>query len=386
MAFLVFCLLFLLFFAAHFALASRGWGLMRGIASTEVDMQYVRQEDYFAQSFRRYVRKWLTSLPRKVNETTGIRSYEKGPERILVTKTVQYPANQKEDNVIIVEGSFGCGGNCQFTKELLVRQDCAIGGGTRLQALAADGDLTLGPGATVARWLDSRGKLTLGENCTVASRVTSRSAIEFLPGARALSFFAPELYTEGRLEELPPGVPAPRRVLQIPHAGAGKEAGFGYDPSRLFAMGGGTFLYDGDLNLSVPVRVTYALVVRGAFVCPQESLIESDIKASGRIQIGPGSVVRGNLVSDGDLVLRPDVYFQGLLQAEGHVTLGHGCRGIRKLRPVAVYGRQGVQVQSNVVIHGKVASAKWVEAVSTPAAWLDADKFWLTAAARREGL
>jgi len=371
MAFLLFTIGFCAIFYLHFAVAHRAWRRIKGRQSAELDMDYVRLEDYFGQSFRTKLAGWMKTLPKATNGSTGLRVFDKGNERIFVAGGAQYPAGRKEKEILVIEGDFNCGRNCDFEKELMVKGNCSIGPDTQLQALAVDGTLHVGEGARVRRWVDAVKELTVGKDAVVKSRVTSRTSIELMPGSQALSLFAPEVFTEGRFEnglqiELTPAV-----IAQLPHLEKDAKAAHGYDPAKLFSMGGNTYLYNGNLHLSAPLHLRAAFVVRGDFSCPKESLLEADLKAYGSISIGAASVVKGNLTAGGDMALKPNCYFQGLLHAGGAMRLSHGVRGLRDKTPVAAYAAGVVTVESNVVVNGKLASGQRVVAVSTPVAWLE---------------
>jgi predicted acyltransferase (DUF342 family) len=371
MAFLLFALLFCAVFYLHFSVAHRAWRQIRGRNSAELDMAYVRMEDYFGHSFRAKLAEWRRYLPRASSSTSGLQVYDKGAERIFVAGAAEYPAGRRESGILVIEGDFSCGEHCEFEKELMVKGDCRIGDDTRLQAIAVDGALHLGSGSQVRRWVDAVRHVTLSSDAVVRSRVTSRTAIEFLPGASALSLFAPEVFTEGRHETRLEIEVAPPVIVQVPHSGSGGEAAHGYDPALTYSLGANTYLYNGDLRLSAPLHLRANLVVRGDFSCPKESLLEGDLKAHGGITIGPASVVKGNLVAGGDLILKPNAYFQGVLHAGGAMRLSRGVRGLREQAPVAAYAAGVLTVESNVVVNGKVASAHRVVAVSTPVAWLE---------------
>lgn len=371
MAFLLFSLVFLAVFYLHFALAHRAWLMIRGKQSAELDMSYVRLEDFFGQSFRAKLAGWLKSTPPQQSSTAALRVFDRGNERIFVANGASYPAGRRETEVLVIEGDFTCGGDCSFERELMVKGDCAIGPDTQLQAVAVDGSLNLAEGAYVRRWVDAARHLTLGPDVRVESRVTSRSSIEFLPGAKALSLFAPEIFTEGRHDAKLRVEIAPASIVQIPHPDSLKEPAHGYDPKKLFAMGGGTYLYDGDLRVSAPLHVTAPLVIRGSLACINESLFEKDVKAHGNVAIGAASVLKGNFVAGGEMKLGPNTYFQGLLHAGGPLRLARGVRGLREKLPVAAYAGGALIVESNVVVNGKLASARYVAAISTPVAWLE---------------
>jgi len=371
MAFLLFSLFFCAVFYLHFSMAHRAWRKIKGRESAELDMGYVRMEDYFGQSFRAKLAVWIKTLPRATNSSTGLQVFDKGNERIFVAGGAQYPAGRKEREILVIEGDFACGRDCDFEKEVMVKGNCAIGPDTQMQALAVDGTLHLGQGSRVRRWADAVKHLTVGQDTVVASRVTSRTSIEFLPGAQALSLFAPEVFTEGRHENELQIEVAPASVAQLPHLDKDAKAMHGYDPAKLFSMGGNTFLYNGDLHLTAPLHLRAPFVVRGNFSCPKESLLEADVKAYGSIAIGAASVVKGNLTAGRDIILKPNTYFQGLLHAGAAMRLSRGVRGLRDKLPVAAYAAGVMTVESNVVVNGKLASAQRVVALSTPVAWLE---------------
>jgi hypothetical protein len=375
MAFLIFSAIFLVIFYLHFSLAHRAWLVIRGKQSSELDMGYVRLEDYFGQSFRRKLKHWLATLPAANNSTAGLRVYDHGQERIYVAPAVQYPSGRVEKEILVTEGAFSCGANCDFRNELMVKGDGVVGEGTSLQAVAADGALELGEGVTVRRWVDAAGRLTIGADTAIHSRATSRTAIEFLPGAYAQSLFAPEIATEGRNDDSIALSATATALVQIPHrASESARAQNGFDPAKLFSMGGGTYFYEGNLDVTAPLHLRAPLVVRGHFSCGKESLLEADLKAHGNITVGAASVVKGNLVASGNLLLKPDVYFQALLQAGGEMRLSFGVRGLREKLPVAAHATRALTLESNIVINGKVSSAHRVIAISTPMAWLQPNK------------
>ena len=374
MQFFLFALFFCAIFYLHFSIAHRAWRQIKGRQSAELYMGYVRMEDYFGQSFRAKLSGWIKTLPRAANSSAALRVFDKGNERIFVAGAAQYPAGRKEREILVIEGDFQCGRDCDFEKELMVKGDCTIGPDTQMQALAVDGTLNVGEGVRVRRWVDAVKHLTVGADAVITSRVTSRTSIEFMPGAQALSLFAPEIFTEGRHESELQIEMAPSTIVQLPHLDKAATAANGYDPAKLFSMGGNTFLYNGNLHLSAPLHLRAAFVVQGDFSCPKESLLEADLKASGSINVGAASVVKGNLVAGGDLVLKPNTYFQGLLHSGGAMRLSRGVRGLRETLPVAAYAAGIVTVESNVVVNGKLASGQRVVAVSTPVAWLEGSR------------
>src|SRR5437762_2612389 len=141
----------------HFFFSHLQWRRVKGEQPADVDPSYVKREDYFAQSFRSKVKNWL-ELPDAIPAVAGSRTISKGSERIRVSQRVQLGNSARCDDILIVEGDFDCGAESQLSREIYASGRAEIGSGSRLQAIAADQDLTLGSEVIVSRWVDSAGE------------------------------------------------------------------------------------------------------------------------------------------------------------------------------------------------------------------------------------
>ncbi len=368
MLFALFSIFFIGLLYSHFALAHSVWTEGRGRNSAELDMDYVRIENYFGRSFRSKVQQWL-QLPYEESMAGAMRVIDRGVEKVIVAGKGMFPDGRRERLAMILQSDFNCGPDCIFERELMVSRDALVGQGTHLQALACDGAAKLERGVTVMRWLDVAGPLEMQADCKVMSKVCSRHSIYFGPGSEALSLFAPEIETEGRLQTSTQNLPEVREVVLIPHAANVTEPVHGYDPKLLYSMGAGSYLYNGSLKLTAPLHVRAPLVVNGNVETMEGSMIEADMKVKGFVKIGGMSMIKGNLVSDGAMEIGSGSFFQGVLHAGGDIVLRHGVRGLGPA-PVVAYASQMLMVESDVVVRGKLAAGGKVKSVSSPVAWL----------------
>jgi hypothetical protein len=240
--------------------------------------------------------------------------------------------------------------------------NAAIGAGTQMQSVAADGSLVLEDGVWVARWADSEGDMRVGARCRIGARVTSRKAIHLGTDAQMLSAFAPLVSTTGwdgsmngagrpeaagLLELGPPeGSPPAEDALQ----------GAGIEPSKLTRLGPQCWSYAGDFRPRVPIRLSAGLVVKGQCDLPSGSVVSGDIKAHEGLFAGDSSICDGNLVSRADICLGKGCQFAGVIHAGGSVLLSSGTRGLLKKDMVAVYAWENLCVETNVAVNGKLAS------------------------------
>jgi hypothetical protein len=349
----------------HFYFAHMSWKRARGKETEDIDPSYVRLEDYFGQSFRTKLKAW-SELP-AVALTGGVRTIQKNGERIRVSPSLRLTDRAQSDDILAIQGNFSCGAASQLGREIHATGNATIGLGSRLQAIAADGDLTLDPEVEVARWVDSWGELHLGRNCVVHSRATARKSAFLAVGVQARSVFAPEVITAPGAIDDSPYPTAQGEILQIPPpADADRNAlrQMGLDVAKLTPLGSACWIYTGSLRPTGPVHVTTQLVVKGDCSIPAGSVLEDDLKASHNLFIGAGAECKGNLVSGKSLGVGPGVHFGGMIHAAGEILLSHGARGDSAKGPVAVDAGSWLYVEQGVIVRGKLASGESVRVVA----------------------
>lgn len=362
--FLLFSIAVFLIYYLHFVVAQRAWRRLKGVQSNEIDLHYVRVEDYFGKSFRAKMQDWM-ELPALESSTANLREIEKGNEKLFVAPVAAYPDSIRESGILAVEDTFTCGANCRFLREIYAKQSADIGVNSKLQAIAVDGDLTLRQGVEVVRWVDARGVLDIRDRCRVGARATSTGKIRLGLDSRCLSLFAPEIETQGRQEAVV--------SLQLARAGSilipppENEDGTlaeqdGINLKKLHRMSADTWIYEGDLEFQEPVHLRANLVVMGKFVCGEASLLEGDVRAR-TIEVGAVSLCKGNLVAERELLLGRRATFQGVLHAGGMMRLARGVRGFNVAHPVVAFSGARLAVEPNVVVNGKLSSNEYVQAV-----------------------
>ena len=356
---------------AHFLVAYRAWQASRGEEFSDIDPDYVRIEDYFARSFRSKLTEWLR-LPVQATEPGGIRIIRKGHELIRVSGALEHPCRSRLDDIQVVRGAFRCGPGCTFTREIYAYADASIGAETRLQAIAADGNLTLGAGVRVARWVDCVGDLEVGTNSVVGARATAGKLVRLCRGAQVGSAYAPVVSTallDDTGDAGMPELPTPTLAWPAPVAGTapgGRSAGL--DAKRLSPLGPDCWLYSGDLKPSVALRLNAKLVVKGNCFMPAGSVLEGDLKAHGRIVLGAHSVCMGNVISGRNIWFGPASRFRGVVHAGKELRLSAGVRGGTADARVAAFASERLALEEDVTVHGKLASADRVVVLPDPRA------------------
>ena len=362
-------ILFFLFFAtvvaAHFLFAGQAWQQLRGVNETDIDLTYVRRDNWFGQSFRTQVAAW-TSAP-ATQTHAKFRIFGAGQQRLIESDQNSASTRAANSELYAFTQGFSCPAESVFSREISVHGDACIGRQSRLQAITAGGSLDIASDTTVARWVDSDGELTIGTNVTIGSRATSRYAIRAGEGSRAQLLAAPQITTSAYIERGFDRTSVPARgALQFPLVTSDEDDGAPQPPvekGRLMLMDDNCILHEGDLFFSLPVEIRTRLIVRGSFSCPSGSLLHEDIKAEGDISIGPESLVKGNLIAGGSLALYDGCQFEGVLHAGQDLLLTTGVRGKARRQPVAAYAAATLYAESNVAVEGKLAAGGHVEIV-----------------------
>jgi len=353
----------------HFYFAHNRWRQVRGQETEDIDPSYIRREDYFGQSFRTKLRSWL-ELP-AITSPDGARTIQKSNERIRVIPALRLADRAQSDDILSIQSDFSCGASSNFGREIYAAGNVSVGTGSKLQAVAADGDIALAPEVEVARWVDSWGELRLGRNCIIHSRATARKSAFLDVGVQALSVFAAEITTAaGAMDASRYAASSPDRLQIPPPANADRSAlsRMGLDLSKLSPLGPECWIYAGSLRPEVPVHLTAQLVVRGDCSIPASSLLEQDLKASGNLYVGAGSECKGNVVSEKSIGLGPGVHFAGIVHADGEILLSNGVQGASPAGPVAVDAGSWLYVEQGVTVRGKLASGERVRVIAPTSA------------------
>jgi hypothetical protein len=360
MPFILFSIIFAALVYAHFVFAFRSWKISRNEQDRNIDLSYVRLEDYFARSFRLKLSEWL-KLPVQSCHPDGTRVILKGNENIKVTDSSEYPKGSISDDILAVQGSFKCSEACIFQREIYVQGDALIGFGTQLQAIAADGSLTLEPQVRIARWADCQGDMEIGEKCIINSRTTAGKTLVLQNGTQVKSAFAALVRTfnndpgqsDNFDEAAPPELKFPACITNPEDE---NQAGLGLDPKRLKMLSPDCYIYDGDFKPSKPLHVETKLIVRGDCDIPSGSVLEKDIKSKHALLVGAGCICRGSLISDKAIWMGPGCQFFGIVHAGQTLRICTGVRGGTEDSNVAAFAQETLTVEENVAVYGKLAS------------------------------
>ena len=369
LGYLFLLLLFFLFFSASFYFGFREWRRPWDAVPLSMDVEYVRAENYFGQSFRGKMQEWLAEAQpdgAPARELPGsVRLMTPGGEHVLTRGGGRIGSRNGREEIVYSEEDLTLAGGSVFRREIYCRSRLETETGVQLQSVAADGDVILGVANDVARWVDAHGRIAIRSGTIVRSRVSSLASIELEREVSAQSLYAPVISTaNGTPATDPVGASGRAEPSRRPPGSANNpEAVPPYlEGLRCSRLEPGTWLVQGDLDLPPGSRVEGNLVVKGTLTSGFDCIFTGDVKAV-RIKLGARNRVYGNLVSEGSLDVGEGSFMEKNVAAGSDIRLSAGACVGRRDWLAAISAGGEIVLEENVAVHGKVAAGQWIRTV-----------------------
>ena len=269
-----------------------------------------------------------------------------GAESYEVHRQLRLAAESRAATLVIALGDTEVGDRGRLG-DLWVQGHARVGTAVRLRALAADGDLVLGPDGRVENWIDTEASAWIGARCDLGRSAAAAKGLNLGAGC-----------TFRRLWGLPVSTEVPPQWAPSPAAPADPgEARV--DDAMLWAGGHLTvpsgFTVDRDLVVHGEVRIAPGNVVRGS------------IKAYKALHLGEGVQVEGNLICRQGIHIAGAARIRGNVYAEGDVVIGPGTRIGDAEGFKSVYAGGRIELAPDVVVFGSVVAERTGSVGSAPA-------------------
>jgi hypothetical protein len=387
--YLLLLLLFFLFFSVSLYPGYREWRQPSDANPLAMDVDYVRIENYFGQSFRAKMKEWLAE-PQPNGVAAGdlaaaVRRRTAGGEQLLLVPGGRI-GNGEEREIIYSEGDLILADGSIFRREIYCHGRLETEAGVRLQSVAADGDLVLGADNDVARWVDAHGGIVVRGGTVAGGRVSSLAGIELERGVSVQSVYAPRVSTARyRVHSDSGGDPRDEdsSVLPLAQSAAAQSAaaqssaaqsgagGNGSDRQdnpgflegvRCARLDPGTWLVQEDLNLPAGSRIEDNLVVKGVLRSGSRCVFLRDVKAA-RLELGERNHFLGNLAATERVRVGEGSFVARNIAAGSDVRLAAGVR-VGEPESLAVVSAGGeIILEEDVTVCGKLTAGRWVRTV-----------------------
>jgi predicted acyltransferase (DUF342 family) len=330
---IVFVLFILLFFLPFLP------GIIEMVRKEDADplyiaMNYIKDPRYFGKSFKEllhHATDGFTAAP-------GIRDVQLSKKESLeITGSMDILAAEEVDHLLCVQGDLVSRGNAHFNKEVYVTGSASVGPNNIIQVLAVDGNVAIAADVQLNRWLDAEGDIDIGAGCNLGISASSGRKLHL---AQNCIF---------------------RRLYGVPIVTGN---------NKITAM----HHFKPPLPLSEPVPPELSFVRIKDHTVPPGTIIDKNVVFPQDVQIGYGSILRGNIKSYGKLVLEDNVTIDGNLFADGDIIIGRGAKisgHVFSQKTVhisggtviscpdtikSVIGKKSVRIEENVTIYGYVTT------------------------------
>jgi predicted acyltransferase (DUF342 family) len=294
-----------------------------------LSMNFSKDYKYFGKSFQKILENGLGT--KHITEPGEYTLMLSKPEKVRVVEGERVGAQKKIDEILYVLGDFASGSDAEFRKEIYVRGPCKIGDRNTLRALYCEGDLVIGEGTVVVRWVDGDRDIEIKEGCQLGVSVASPKRLVVARHCSFSRMFGLPISTyRAKLPEIATDIHV-RNISDMTMVITKKEI--------IFPPG---------------TNVPSDIVTHQGIVLREKSFAKANIKSYRDILIEKGSRVEGNLFSERNVVIEAGCTITGNIFSQGQVTIGNAVQVGQEGQIKSVIGKKGIFVEENVSIYGYV--------------------------------
>jgi cytoskeletal protein CcmA (bactofilin family) len=308
-----------------------------------VNLDYAKDPRYLGRRLRGLLRAGLEDAATDAPGTHDVQLSK--PERVEVSAARTLEPDSTCDVVLYVRGDLDAGRGSRLREDAYVLGSAVLQADCDVRTLACDGEVRLGAGARVRRWLDADHDVWVAERCDLGAYCATAGVLHLADGVRFTRLFAGPILTQGAVPRPLPTLPAvlpPLPRPERPH----DELTASIDEALAW--------HAGDLTLAVDSRQGGDAVVRGNLRLERGAVLRGRVRVYGDCHLQEGSVLDGDLYADGDVVLGDGVTVTGIIFTQARVTIGRGSQIGRPGAVKSVVGNRGVTLGREVVVHGQV--------------------------------
>ncbi|MGH2819190.1 MAG: hypothetical protein ACRDJ5_00905, partial [Actinomycetota bacterium] len=284
---------------------------------------------HFAQAFRALLDPHIeeTEGPLPVRREIRLRR----PEVLEVHEVLALADGESRTSIQASLGDAEIGAGVRLG-ELHIRGAARIGSSARLRGLACDGELELGSGSSIDRWVDAEGDAFIGSDCDLGVSASSAGVLRLGPGCVFQRLWGAPISTADFAE---PGTLG-SEPLPVEHPSLEDSVVWG---RRWMSLPVGTLLQRD-------------LVIHGDLHIARDCVIEGSIKAHGSIFMAEGVKVGGSVISRRRIHLSGGTEIEGNVFAERDLFIGPNTRIGRYGHHKSAYSSGVVTLSKGVLVFG----------------------------------
>ena len=280
--------------------------LKRDAKPLHVIQRHAGEIKHFAQGFREYIEPLLPVLEQCVQEGTNATGNLPGGEKYLllgrpVDPDFEFPAEKQSCPMIVAAGTdtfFPSG--LTFAKEVYAAGQLTAGRRNTYRAIYGEKGLLLERGCKVLRWAHAEGKLEAQADCEFYGRISSDQEIQLGSGCFFQRLHAPRIIAG---ERIPSSILDFHSQAQPPNVKAARR------------------LFEEDLDIRPGDVIAGDLVTRGKLRIRAGARIFGSVKSNQGAVLEEGVWVMGSVISAGPMRIDRRCRISGLLIAEHEMAI-----------------------------------------------------------------
>lgn len=329
---LFFCItLLLVMFLLPFVPAYYEFVRKRDAAPLSIKMDYVKDPHFFSQSFKQKFNESLTDA----NRTAGLHDMKiSKQEMVEIVENAAIADDVRVSSVYYVKDTLNTGNRVAFAKELYVHGNANFGENNEVRALACNGDIFLGRGTKIVRWIDAVGSVKADDSCRLGVSVSCRNALMIAPDCSFSRLYGFPVI----VGSVANGALVNPTKTEVAESALYEDA----PPERDFS------------NFPPHSRVENSIITNDSLTVGDSSVIYGHIKTYGNLALGENVVVTGNLFAEGTVRLGAGSRILGTVFTQDRVYVGRGVVIGTPGKIKSVVGKKGISLESAAAVYGYV--------------------------------
>nr|WP_295772045.1 hypothetical protein [Rhodoferax sp.] len=318
-------------------------------------LRVVREHDSnvsnFAHGFQHFVEQKFSDALRDLG-TTEVRRIpmESGGACLLMGESAAFELDGKEHVALTVTSLLVGGGDVHLPDNVLYESEVYAAGSfssgslSAFRAVLAQGSATLGSGTVVLRWIHARQTLTVGSAAQLFGRASSDTCMVLEQGVAFERLHAPEIHFGASTVQAVAGAAQPDTVPRTVYEFAATHKG---------AMSAGIWRLDQSLEVPVASMCTTGLVVQGDLRVGAASRLPFPVKSNGDTLFQQGCRADAAVVATGRIDIGRDSHIRGPVISEVEVWVRRGSTVGTPQSPTTISAPR-IVIETGVVVYGSV--------------------------------
>jgi predicted acyltransferase (DUF342 family) len=299
-----------------------------------IPMSYIRDPRYFAKSFKQI-------LEQATNGFTlghGMHDVKLSKEESLeILPSINIDDVTEIDHLLLVKGNLVSSRNVKINKEVYVTHDVSIGPNNLIQALCAEGSINLAQGVRFRRWLDAKDDICIAKNCNLGISVTSAKTIHLGEDCVFRRLFGRPITTGNSIFDFENSIErsCPQNQLFTTQMTFVRKKDRSVPPETI---------EDRNIVFTKDVQIGRGSIFRG------------NLKTYGRIALDEDVIVNGNILADGDIIIGRNAIITGNIFSQASIYISEGSLISQPHKIKSIIAKKAVHIENDVTIYGYVAT------------------------------